>query len=73
MNNPPADDSFAMFAARLRAAGFTVADTAAREMWEALPGLDALREGVRSAYRSADEPAHVFDPARQGESAERKP
>ena len=51
MNNPPADDSFAMFAARLRAAGFTVADTAAREMWEALPGLEALREGVRISVR----------------------
>jgi len=71
MTDTPIDNSFATFAARLRAEGFTVSDAAAQEMWMALPGLEAMRHRARRVYGSADEPAHVFHPARQGEPTER--
>jgi hypothetical protein len=71
MADTRSNDTFTAFAARLRAEGFTVSDTAAQEMWAALPGLEALRQRVRRTYRPSDEPAHVFHPARQGEPTER--
>ena len=67
MSGRPADATYAAFAARLRAEGFEVSDATTREMWAALPNLDALRQRVRRNHDRADEPAHVFHPARQGE------
>ena len=67
MSDTPPDAGYAEYAARLRADGFTVSDDAAREMWAAMPNLDALRRRVRRDQGWTDEPAHVFQPDRQGE------
>lgn len=48
------------FKSRLRAAGFKADDKSLKEMYAALPYLDAMRARVRRAYVHADEPAHVF-------------
>ena len=48
------------FKSRLHAAGFTPDDKSLKEMYAALPYLDAMRERVRREYVHADEPAHVF-------------
>ena len=45
---------------RLHAAGFNPDDKSLKEMYAALPYLEALRAQVRRAYVHTDEPAHVF-------------
>ncbi|NKB56953.1 MAG: hypothetical protein GKS00_11515 [Alphaproteobacteria bacterium] len=48
------------FKSRLHAAGFKPDDKSLKEMYDALPYLDAIRTQVRRAYAHSDEPAHVF-------------
>ena len=48
------------FKSRLHAAGFNPADKSLKEMYAALPYLEALRAQVRREYVHTDEPAHVF-------------
>ena len=48
------------FKSRLHAAGFNPDDKSLKEMYAALPYLDAIRTQVRRDYAHTDEPAHVF-------------
>ena len=48
------------FKSRLRTAGFNPDETRLKEMYAALPYLEALRAQVRREYVHTDEPAHVF-------------
>ena len=52
--------NFEEFEARIRAAGFRPGEESLREMFAALPHLEAMRERLRRAYGYGDEPAHVF-------------
>ena len=52
--------SIGEFKSRLHAAGFNPDDKSLKEMYAALPYLEALRAQVRRAYDHTDEPAHVF-------------
>ncbi len=52
--------SIGEFKSRLHAAGFNLDDKSLKEMYAALPYLEALRAQVRRAYDHTDEPAHVF-------------
>ena len=57
--------SFKEFKSRLRTAGFNPDETRLKEMYAALPYLDALRTRVRHKFAHADEPAHVFSPLKR--------
>ena len=48
------------FKSRLHAAGFNPDDKSLKEMYAALPYLDAMRTRVRRDYTHTDEPAHIF-------------
>ena len=52
--------SIGEFKSRLHAAGFNPDDKSLKEMYAALPYLEAIRAQVRRAYDHTDEPAHVF-------------
>ena len=52
--------SIGEFKSRLHAAGFNPDDKSLKEMYAALPYLEALRAQVRREYVHTDEPAHVF-------------
>ena len=48
------------FKSHLHAAGFNPDEKRLKEMYAALPYLEALRAQVRREYAHTDEPAHVF-------------
>ena len=52
--------TFEEFKSRIRLAGFRPSDEVLAEMWEALPGVEAMRARVRREYDYEDEPAHVY-------------
>jgi hypothetical protein len=52
--------TFEEFKDRILSAGFRPAEASLREMYAALPHLEAMRERLRRAYGYGDEPAHVF-------------
>lgn len=52
--------SISEFKSRLHAAGFEPDEKSLKEMYDALPYLEAMRAQVRREYAHTDEPAHVF-------------
>ena len=53
--------TFEEFKARLTQAGYRPPEKSLREMYAALPHLEAMRARVQKPFAYADEPAHVFD------------
>ncbi|WP_170432496.1 hypothetical protein [Ruegeria arenilitoris] len=56
----PTNINLEEFRAQLRAQGFDPEEKSLREMYAALPHLNALRARLRRRYVHSDEPAHVF-------------
>ena len=52
--------TFEAFKERILAAGFAPSEKSLREMYAALPHLEAMRQRLRRPYGYGDEPAHVF-------------